>query len=56
MEYDTYYFMTHPPYMTYADMLRDAVCWDDSIKEKYGQQLSAVKDEDEQQRIIKEEN
>ena len=38
MEYDMYYYMAHPPYSTYECMLRDAECWDDSIKEKYSQQ------------------
>ena len=42
MLYDT------APYMTYKDMLRDEECWDDSIKEKYNQQQSSVKDADEQ--------
>ena len=37
MEYDTYYYMTHPPYSTYEDMLRDAECWEDTIKENYNQ-------------------
>ena len=56
MEYDTYYYMTHPPYPTYEDMLRDAECWDDSIKEKYNQKPALVKEEDEEQRIIKEDH
>ena len=47
MEY-TYYYMTHPPYLTYEDMLRDAECWDDSIKEKYNQQPAWVKEEEGQ--------
>ena len=55
MEYDTYYFMKHPPYLTYEHMLRDAECWDDSIKQKYNQQPSLVKEEDEQQSIVKME-
>ena len=54
MEYDTYYYMYHPPYSTYECMLRDAECWDDSIKKKYNQQLALVKEE-EQQRKIEEE-
>ena len=48
--------MAHPPYLTYEDMLRDAECWGDSIKEKYNQQQSLVKEEEEQQRKIKEEH
>ena len=56
MEYDTYYYMHHPPYMTHEDMLRDAECWGDTIKEKYNQQPALVKEEYEEQRIIKEEN
>ena len=56
MEYDTYYYMTHPPYSTNEDMLRDAECWDDSIKEKYNQQPASVKEEDDEHKpIIKEE-
>ena len=57
MEYDTYYYVTHPPYLTYKDMLRDADCWSDSIKEKYNQQPSSVNNErvNKQQRMIKEE-
>ena len=54
MEYDTYYYMAHPPYMTYEYMLWDADCWDDSIKDKYNQQSASVKEEEEQQRMIKE--
>ena len=63
MEYDTYYYMAHPPYLTYEDMLRDEECWDASIKEKYNQQPAWVKEEEGQQStkkieiepIIKEE-
>ena len=55
MEYDTYYYMAHPPYLTYEGMLWDAECWDDSIKEKYGQKPASVKEEEEEQGIIKEE-
>ena len=45
--------MTHPPYSTYENMLRDAECWDDAIKEKNNQQQSLVNEEE--QRMIKEE-
>ena len=54
MEYDTYYFMKHPPYLTYEDMLRDTDYWDDSIKEIYTQQYSVKKEEAQQ--IIKRTN
>ena len=56
MEYETYYYMTHPPYLTYEDMLRDEDYWDESIKEKYNQQHWLVKEEDdtqEQQQLVK---
>ena len=57
MEYDTYYFMQHPPYLTYEDMLRDEEYWDDSIKEKYSPQSTSVKEEDEAQKpIVKQES
>ena len=52
MEYDTYYYLTHPPYLTYEDMLRDAERWDDSIKERYNQQPSSIKEEEEEPQII----
>ena len=56
MEYDTYYYIKHPPYLTYEDMLRDENYWDDSIKDKHHQQHSLVKEEDddqEQQSLVK---
>ena len=44
----------HLLYSTYEDMLRDAECWDCSIKEKHNQQSSLVKEEDEaQQPVVK---
>ena len=46
MEYDTYYYMHHPP--TYVkSMLQDEDCSDHSIKEKYNQQLALVKEEND---------
>ena len=57
MEYDIYYYLTHPTYSTYENMLRDENYWDNSIKEKYNQQQSSVKEEKNgHQRTIKEEN
>ena len=50
MEYDTYYYMTHPPDLTYEDMLRDEECWDDTIKEKNNKQPFLMKEEDEPSR------
>ena len=55
MECGTYCFMTHPSYLTYKDMLQDEEYWDDSLKQKYNQQQSSVKDADEQKIIVKEE-
>ena len=56
MEYDTYYYMTHPPYCTYEEMLRDENYWDDSLKDKQQQRHLLVKEEDhyqEQKSIVK---
>ena len=56
MEYDTFYFMHHPPYLTYEYMLRDEECWDDSIKQKYNQQPFSIVKEEQQLMIKDEEN
>ena len=52
MEYETYCYMHHPPYLTYECLLRDKKYWDDSIKQEYKQQPSSVKEEDNEQQVI----